>query len=260
MIVTQYINSTSSRPIEICGYKTINVLKWKNSKWKSLCPYYMKTDGCERHANPGNILFENYYQGSKVYDVVYANEVYASRYHVNNPNHLWWKFNPVSKCGDALTNDTSPTLDYDLYFRWRESVWGCSQPIRYPNKKHNAGRTKFTMFIDSDGNETRMDYITARRQLYYAEYVRLAKQTAEYNELLEMLLRGETIMICEIDVPANHKRGEYGVGCDAYNVCNVDLNKLNACLVDTQEAFGHGLCLAHSLLTDIENRKLAGDI
>lgn len=58
-------------------------------------------------------------------------------------------------------------------------------------------------------------------------------------------------MICEIDVPANKKKGKYGNDCDKNNVCYLSIDKLNILLNDTNEAFGHGLCLAYSLLLDI---------
>ena len=91
MITTQQIKSTTTKPVSLDTYETINVLKWNNCKWKKLCPYLLKTDGEEFCHNSGGILFENFYQGCKVYDVVYENEVYPSRYYMNNPKYLWWK-------------------------------------------------------------------------------------------------------------------------------------------------------------------------
>ena len=43
MITTQQIKSTSSEPVSLDTYETINVLKWNNSVWKNLCPYLLKT-------------------------------------------------------------------------------------------------------------------------------------------------------------------------------------------------------------------------
>jgi len=37
-----------------------------------------------------------------VYDVVYENEVYPSRYYMNNPKYLWWKFEPLIPSGDVI--------------------------------------------------------------------------------------------------------------------------------------------------------------
>jgi len=58
-------------------------------------------------------------------------------------------------------------------------------------------------------------------------------------------------MICETDVPSNGKKGEYGKDCDENNICHLSIEKLELLLNDTNEAFGHGLCLAYALLQDI---------
>jgi len=117
MIITQQIKSTTTKPVSLENFETINVLhlfsfktptewaelseqkctgcaslmrngvKWNNCKWKNLCPYLLKTDGEEFCHNSGGILFENFYQGCKVYDIVYENEVYPSRYYMNNPKY-----------------------------------------------------------------------------------------------------------------------------------------------------------------------------
>jgi len=67
----------------------------------------------------------------KIYDIVYENEVYPSRYYINNPNYLWWKFTPINPSGNIIiVNDI---INYDKYFHWRNSLWDCKYPIRYPN-------------------------------------------------------------------------------------------------------------------------------
>jgi len=255
MIATQQIKSTTTKPISLDNYESVNVLKWNNCKWKKLCPYLLKTDGQELCHNSGGILFENFYQGCKVYDVVYENEVYPSRYYMNNPKYLWWKFDPLTPSGDIilqkeLTN--TDIINYELYYRWRDSLWECKNPIRYPNKIHRRKNTQFGLCVDKDGNETRMDYLTTRKQIYVKEYIRLIKNLPEYVKLLDKLKNGNNIMICEMDVPANGKKGEYGKNCDENNICHMSIEKLEILLNDTNEAFGHGLCLAYSLLLDLQ--------
>lgn len=49
-----------------------------------------------------------------------------------------------------------------------------------------------------------------------------------------------------MDVPAN------GKNCDENNICHMSIEKLEILLNDTNEAFGHGLCLAYSLLIDLQ--------
>lgn len=250
MIATQQIKSVTSKPMNYENFEIVNVLKWNNSKWQKLCPYLLKTDGNEDYYNPGEVLFENFYQGCKIYDIVYENEVYPSKYQMNNPNYLWWKFEPQNPSGDILCKNNM--INYDLYFNWRNSLWNCQHPIRYPNKIHRRKNTQFAICIDKNGNEKRFDYISTRKEIYMKEYIRLIKQLPEYNELLNKLKKGENIMLCEIDVPANGKRGNYGLDCNNDNVCIMSIDKLEALLNDTTEAFGHGLCLAYALLMDLE--------
>ena len=88
-------------------------------------------------------------------------------------------------------------------------------------------------------------------QTIFQEYIRLIKKLPEYKKLLDKLKNGKNIMICEIDVPAKNKRGEYGNNCDENNICHMSIEKLELLLNDTNEAFGHGLCLAYSLLLDL---------
>jgi hypothetical protein len=249
MIATQQIKSTISKPINLDEYESINVLKWNNSKWKNLCPYLLKTDGNEVYSNQGGILFENFYQGCKIYDIVYENEVYPSRYYINNPNYLWWKFTPINPSGDIIIEND--IINYDKYFHWRNSLWDCKYPIRYPNKIHRRKNTKFALCINKEGTEQRFDYISTRKELYVKEYIRLIKVLPEYTKLLNKLKDGKNIMICEVDVPAKNKRGEYGNDCDDNNICFMSLEKLEKLLNDSNEAFGHGLCLAYSLLIDL---------
>ena len=264
MIATQRIKSTASKPIPYKDYEAINVLKWSNSKWKTLCPYYLKTDGNEECANPGGILFENYYQGLKVYPVIYPNVVYASWRHTGNPKYLWWKYEPVNSSdtsttdkkkqpsGDQIIDPSDGSFDKDLYLRWRTSLWACPNPIRYPNHIHKRGQTKFSLCIDQQGNETRMDYITARKKMYVKEYIRLIRKLPAYATLLSKLKAGTNLMLCEVDVPAMGKKGLYGKDIDNNNVwTGITLSRLETMMDDPTEAFGHGLCIAYALLLDM---------
>lgn len=255
MISTQLIKSTTARPIDVESYKTINVLKWNNSAWKELSPYMLKTDGEETCANPGGVLFENFYQGCKVYDVLVAHRVYPSRFHVNKPEYLWWEFKPSSDSEpDHILNGAE--INYPLYFRWRNSLWNCRFPIRYPNTIYRRHDARFSLCVDKIGKETRMDYLSARKNIYMKEYIRLVKKLTEYRKLHDMLSRGQNLLICEIDVPGQNKKGEYGKDCDVSNTCMMNIEKLENLMNDPSEPFGHGLCLAYSLLTDLRDNNL----
>ena len=251
MIKTQRIKSTTSKVVKLDDFETINVLKWNNSKWKNLCPYLLKTDGNEKCVNDGGILFENFYQGCKVYDIVYLNEVYPSRFYIGNDKYLWWKFEPKNEMGDKLIEENK--INYELYYNWRNSLWKCKNPIRYPNKIHRRKDTQFALCIDKEGNEKRLNYIETRKEIYAKEYIRLIKKLPEYEKLLEKLKNGKNIMICEVDVPAKNKRGEHGKDCDENDICEMSIEKLEILMNDINEPFGHGLCLAYSLMLDLQN-------
>lgn len=255
MIASQQIKSTTSCPVNLENYEAVNVLKWNNSKWKNLCPYLLETDGNEKYYNGGGIIFENFYQGCKIYDIVYENEVYPHKSFINNPKYLWWRYKTVNQKGDVIYDKENDVINYELYLRWRDSLWKCEKPIRYPNKIYNRKNTQFSICIDKKGKTHRYDYIKSRKKIYAREYIRLIKQLPEYLELFNKLKNGKNIMICEVDVPANNKKGEYGRDCDKNNICHLTRKKLKILLNDTNEAYGHGLCLAHSLLKDLRKYK-----
>ncbi len=233
MIRTQRITSVSSTVTKFENYHSINVLKWKNSKWKTLCPYYLKTDGNEVCENQGGVLFENFYQGLKVYNTVFSIDVYPSRYQQGNPKYLHWSYKTVTNTGDVLTKDKE-LINEELYLRWKNSLWCCEHPIRYPNGKNVPD---FALLIKKDGNKSHADYITLRKEVYVNEYIRLIKNTDEYKELLDMHKRGENLLIAEIDVPLEDN-------------CLMTLEKLDELMNDTTRSFGHGLCLAYALLNE----------
>ncbi len=77
-IYTQRIKSTTEKIKQKPDTIPINVLKLNENKYKTLCPYYLKTDSKEKNYNQGGILFENFYLGSKVYGTVYESTIYPS--------------------------------------------------------------------------------------------------------------------------------------------------------------------------------------
>lgn len=254
VIKTQRIKSTTDKIIDLDDYISINVLKWKDSKWKTLCPYYMKTDGEEENENEGGIIFENFYQGSKVYDYVYDIEVYPHARWKGNEDYLWWKYECRDKREgrDKIYDIETEKINMINYRRWRDSLWSCENPIRYPNGINRRQNTQFTLIRDKNGNRKTLDYLESRKDLYVKEYIRLAKKTDEYHELLDNLLNGENLLICEIDVPSKGKRGEYIKDVDENGNCDMTIEKLELLINDPSEAFGHGLALSLSLLKDFE--------
>jgi hypothetical protein len=70
--------------------------------------------------------------------------------------------------GDVLVKDGK--LDADLYSRWRNELWACKNPIRYPNTRSKRSNVQLTLCAGSDGDTRFMDYLEARYEIYYKEF------------------------------------------------------------------------------------------
>lgn len=226
MYVSRIISSTD-KP---AGENPVNVLKW-TGKWREFSPYYMKTDEETRGARAG-ILFENYYQGLKVYPRLYAHEVYPSRFQRNRPPRWAWK--------EDVEIIRNGVLWVEKYNEWRESVWACDYPLRYPNTIHRRSECVYSLV---DG--VQYNYAEARR-LYRDEYCRLARKSPKYSLLLNM----HPLTLAEIDVPAAGKAGLHGECAGPDNITPLTLELLERLFADLSAPFGHGLCLAYALLSD----------
>ncbi len=70
------------------------------------------------------------------------------------------------------------------------------------------------------------------------------------RKLLSEVKNGLNIIIYEVDVPEKNKKGKFSEVLDGgFYYCT--LKKLDELLNSSEEAFGHGLCLAYALLEDI---------
>lgn len=251
MIATKQSKSISEKCVAPDEYIVVNVLSWhkKDTEYYDLCPYYLKTDGKEEQVNDGGVLFENFWQGSKVYPQVKKIEVYPHPSFRGKKEYLMWKYdkdeNHLNDKGDVLKE----------YYNWKKSLYDCKKPIRYPNSYSLKHTCKFALLIKSDGTEERLDYISSRNRIYCKEYMRLIRDVSSYKKLLKLLLNGKKICIFEVDVPEKNKKGLYGKYVSNDNVFYASQNKINELLNDTLEPFGHGLCLAKALFEDYENIK-----
>ncbi len=100
IVTTKLFDKT--RPIPLEDHVVINVSSWNRSdKWRHLSPFYVKIDGKEEYnANPGGVIFENYWQGGKIYPKLYSNEVWTQR-HVDSGKI--WSYNTIR--GGSLIYD-----------------------------------------------------------------------------------------------------------------------------------------------------------
>ncbi len=214
------------------GFSPIIVMTPKTA-FGSLSPYSLRDE-------QGRLL-ENVWQFSKVYEKVTLSVQYISRW-----NHtITWEW-------PAETHLRNNQLTQE-YFHWRREGMNARYAIRYPNGHRNRSQCLFSL---KEGEETRLDYVEARKQIYLPEYCRLVRQKPQF-ETLTRRLRSENLLIIEIDGPRQESLDyyvqKYGVA-DSFiedDTMLATAENLKIMLNDTTHPFGHGYCLAAALL-DLE--------
>ena len=173
-IYVSRITTITDHPQQINDLIPVNVLSWheKDTKYYELSPYFLRTDGNEEQYNKGNVLFENFWQGSKVYEIMYPIEVYCHPSKKGNRQYLWYE-NTLKQIHINSKNEIT-----DEYYTYRNNLFDCKHPIRYPNGSKRTKECKFALLNRIDGTCERYDYISSRINIYYKEYVRLIRQTS----------------------------------------------------------------------------------
>ena len=255
IILKRTSNIAESKKVTVpLSFELVNVLSWHKTDtiYYELCPYSLKTDGLEENGVLSDVIFENYWQSSKIFEYVYDVKVYPHYSFKNKPEYLWWKYSCPK--GKELHFDKNTNTITSEYYNWRNSLWQCPHPIRYPNGRNRTKLTLFSLGYVLNGNvyeERRYNYIEARKDIYMKEYIRLIRKLPIYQELLIKVKNGQNILITEVDLPELNKKGYYGKFVDSDNIYRPTLGTLNLLLKDSSEPFGHGLCLAYALLEDI---------
>ena len=245
-ICTSRIKSIKDTPHLFYGYHPVNVLSWhpEDTLYYEMSPYHLRTDGNEESVNEGGVLYENFWQGQKVYPQIYPIEVYCHPSKRGNPQYLWYK---NTQNDIHIVNDTV----LPAYYEWRAGLYACKKPIRYPNGREHRKECKFLLLSRLDGSSERLGYIDSRKRVYVHEYKRLIRHLPIYKQLLTKLKYDPDFKICiyEIDVPCSTKHGNYKCTDPMFNCTKESLEVL---INDASDAFGHGLCLASALLEDLE--------
>lgn len=207
----------------------IVVMKSHCQKWYPLSPYDLRDEN-------GHIM-ENIWQFSKCYATVPKSIQYYSQW---NKKVIWDWPAQIHIDNNELTSE---------YFQWRNAGFANPYAVRYP-VGYNYRNTVVCSY-DNDGN--RLDYVSARKQIYTKVYSRLAKQTPEFQELRQKLLAGTNLLIVDVDGPHQESLDHYK---KLYNVDDNFIEKhsmlattenLNIVLYDTKHSFGHGYVLAAAL-------------
>jgi hypothetical protein len=215
------------------AFESIMVMT-KSSKYGSLGPYCLK--------NKAGHNMENIWQFSKVYASVPASKQYCSRW---DRTVIW--DHPAETHVDA--NGKTNTK----YANWKKMGTEASYPIRYPvGMKH---RSQCLYSLDEDGRK--LDYIEARKSIYYKVYSNLVRQESQYKLLLSKLKKGKNLLILEVDGPKQqdlaYYQTKYAVAQDFIEGSTMlcDPVNLQIMLNDARNAFGHGYCLAWCLYEDL---------
>jgi len=211
------------------GFYDVVVLT-KCTKYGSLGPYVLKDEN-------GSFM-ENIWQFSKVYEHVPAT---IQRYSRWNKTITWdW---PEEKHVDKNGKLT------DSYWNWRKTGFECKYPIRYPVGMKHRKNCLYSMW---DGKK--LDYIEARIQIYFSTYDRLVRNQEQFYQLKQMLKDGKNILIHDVDGPCEELLEYYKQKWKVSDDFIVDHTmlateeNLSIMISDTQRSFGHGYCLAMSLL------------
>jgi hypothetical protein len=225
----KYVNGKKVFP-KFKNFKRIEVMT-PSTEYGELGPYSLKNDE--------NQIMENIWQFSKVYKRVPSSKQRYSRY---NSLVIW--DHPAET---HLTNG-KPN---QKYFAWREKGMNNEHAVRYPVGYSKKARSSCLYAL---WEEKQLDYIEARKKIYFQVYSDLVKKQKKFQKLKQMLAKGENLLILEIDGPRQESlkyyQEKYNVNDDfiTNNTIEVTLENMKIMLNDTKHAFGHGYCLAMTLL------------
>lgn len=215
------------------GFETIMVMT-KSSKYGSLSPYELRDD-------EGKIM-ENIWQFSKVYEKV---PCVTQRYSRWDKTVIWQHPSQthVNSNGELLPD----------YWDWRDKGMNNNYAVRYPVGISHRGKCLYSLTDEGD----QLDYIEARKQIYLSLYCSLVRRQVQYQQLLQKLRHGINLLIVEVDGPCEQSLdyyiAKYGVS-DSFidnSTMLATRDNLELMLNDSRHPFGHGYCLAWSLLEDI---------
>lgn len=219
------------------GFTPIVVLMKGHNEWGCLGPYELKDDN--------NVIFENRYQYSKVYQEVPATIQRYSRW----DKKIIWNH---PKETHYANNQLQPA-----YWTWREKGMNNQYAVRYPVGFGNMHKCLFAIKDANHINE-KMDYIETRMQIYVPLYCELVKKQDKFYELKNRLDNGENLLIIEVDGPHQEslinyqeKYGVYDNFIENDTILGTEEN-LHIMMIDPKHPFGHGYCLAVALL-NLEN-------
>lgn len=190
-----------------------------------LSPYTMKDDK--------GVIMENFWQFSKVWKVVYDIKQPISSF---NKDVRWEHPDQIHYQNDKITPE---------YWAWREKGFNHDKWVRYPNNYKNH-KDCIGSVIGNYLDYKIIDYIEARKVIYLPKYKEIAVKTKKFKKLQQMLKDGINIQINEVDGPVYEDIYPYNLVVN--NSIEINKDILTELINKSNQAFGHGYCLAACLL------------
>jgi deoxyribonuclease-4 len=219
------------------GFLPIIVLT-ASSAYGELGPYVLKDEN--------NFIMENIWQFSKCYKKVAKSRQTYSRW----DNTVIWEW-PEEIHIDEVTQEPN-----EKYWKWRKTGMENSYAVRWPVGKECS---KLCLYSLISKNGEKLDYVSARKQIYAKVYNNLVKKEKTFCKLQKMLFEGKNLLIIEVDGPhmesLDYYKKTFSVNDDFIENDTIlaTHDNLKIMLDDVKFPYGHGYCLASCLL-NIENK------
>lgn len=123
--------------------------------------------------------------------------------HISKNMENAWQYSKVYQCHADMNGD--PT---EQYFSWAKEGWAKWKADRYPMEKGAK-----PLYCYWDGKK--LDYIEARKQLYFPMYAKAVRKSVVFQEIKDLLSSGVNVALKDFD-GYNHKALDLGF----YDVIN----------------------------------------
>jgi len=239
------------------GFKPIVCLT-KSSAYGDLGPYVL--------ADEKGRLMENLWQFAKVYKVVPPSKQTFSQY----DKTVVWDHPAETHVDDK----GCLTL---AYWKWRAKGMANATPVRYPVGRNYAKNCLYSFIGPAQQNNNnataekerdtnilqyqitpseKLSYVEGRKRIYAAIFMHLLISQPRFTMLKELLVKGENLLIIEVDGPHDESLSYY---TQKYSISDpakfiqkstilATTQNLGIMLHDEKHAFGHGYCFAMALL------------
>lgn len=225
-------------PPTVENYETVVIHTSTKTFGGTLSPYVLR--------NEKGQLLENVWQFAKLNKAVVAQHTAVSRHH---PDKIIWEHPSEFHVKDGAV--------LPAYWDWRKRGMSNWYAVRYPNGYDGRLQVLCSLWPKTpelansrDENDyDRLDYITARKVIYFGEYARLAPRNAEFQKLQAKLRRGKNILIAEVDGPdpdlTHRPYNRISRSCPGLAI---DQETATMLMEDRRKPFGHGYTIACLLL------------